>query len=74
MLMAVITSPANHRHIQKIQDTARRLALADGLDDKLAKSLAARGKAIVCISGGLHSTETVGRTLIESVYQAVSSL
>ena len=49
---------------------ARRLALGDGLSDEEARLMAAEGKAIVCIAGGLHADEVLGaQQLIELVYE-----
>jgi hypothetical protein len=71
--MAIITSPANHRNLARYQDIARRLALAEGLTDEQARELAAEGKAVVWIDGGLHSTEVLhAQVLMEMVYQMVS--
>ncbi|HUL73560.1 MAG TPA: M14 family metallopeptidase [Vicinamibacterales bacterium] len=73
-LMAIVTSPANHRNLARYQDISRRLALADGIaDDAAARALARDGKAVVWIDGGLHATETLGaQQLGEMVYQMVS--
>ncbi|MEW6323014.1 MAG: M14 metallopeptidase family protein [Acidobacteriota bacterium] len=72
-LMAIITSPENHRHLQKYKDIARRLALAEGLTDDQARALAREGKAVVWIDGGLHATEVLGAAqLTETIYQLVS--
>ena len=71
--MAIISSPANLKRLDHYQQISRRLALAEGLTDEQARELAAEGKAVVWIDGGLHSTETVGsQQLIEMVYQMVS--
>ena len=59
-LMAIITSPENHKNLQKYKDIARRLALAEGLTDDQARQLAREGKAVVWIDGGLHATEVLG--------------
>ncbi len=73
MLMAIITSPANHRNLAKYKDISRRLALAEGLTDDQAHGLAAEGKAVVWIDAGLHATETANaQALTEMVYQMVS--
>jgi Zinc carboxypeptidase len=73
MLMAVITSPANYAKIDRYKDIARRLALAEGLSDADARTLAKEGKAVVWIDGGLHATETLGaQQLVEHVWQMVS--
>jgi len=72
-LMAVVTSPANHRNLARYKDISRRLALAEGLTDAEARALAKEGKAVVWIDGGLHATETLGaQQLGEMVYQMVS--
>ena len=73
MLMAIVTSPANHARLARIKDTARRLALAEGLTDAGARTLAAGGKAVVWIDGGLHATEILGsQQLVELVWRMVS--
>lgn len=70
MLMAIVTSPANHRDLARYRDIARRLALADDLTDEQARALAAEGKAVVWIDAGLHATETANaQALTEMVYQ-----
>ncbi|HEX9703968.1 MAG TPA: M14 metallopeptidase family protein [Gemmatimonadales bacterium] len=72
-LMAIITSPANHRNLARIKEISRRLSLAEGLSDDEARRLAAEGKAVVWIDGGLHATEVLGaHQLMELVYQMVS--
>ena len=71
--MAIITSPENHRRLDRYQDIAQRLARAEGLSDDEARALAAEGKAVVWIDGGLHASEVLGaQQLIELVYQMVS--
>jgi hypothetical protein len=72
-LMAIITSPENHRSLQRYKDISRRLALAEGLTDDQARQLARDGKAVVWIDGGLHATEVLGaQQLTETIYQLVS--
>src|SRR5687768_7951567 len=72
-LMAIVTSPANHRNLARYKEISRRLALAEGLTDDQARALAKEGKAVVWIDGGLHATETLGaQQLGEMVYQMVS--
>ncbi|HDT13727.1 MAG TPA: peptidase, partial [Candidatus Aminicenantes bacterium] len=73
MLMAIITSPENHARLARYKDIARRLALAEGLDDEDARRLAAEGKAVVWIDGGLHATEILGsQQLVELVWRMAS--
>jgi hypothetical protein len=72
-LMAVVTSPQNHKNLDRYKDIARRLALAEGLTDEQARALAREGKGVVWFDGGLHATEVLGaHQLIETVYQLVS--
>ena len=72
-LMAIITSPGNHRRLDRYKEIARRLATAEGLTEDQARALAREGKAVVWIDGGLHATEVLGaHQLIETVHQLVS--
>ncbi|HEX9394650.1 MAG TPA: M14 family zinc carboxypeptidase, partial [Gemmatimonadales bacterium] len=72
-LMAIITSPENQKLLARYQGIARRLATAQGLSDSAAHVLAAQGRAIVWIDGGLHATEVLGaHQLMELVYEMVS--
>jgi len=72
-LMAILTSPDNHKRLARYKEISRRLALAEGLTDDQARALAKEGKAVVWIDGGLHATETLGaQQLGEMVYQLAS--
>jgi hypothetical protein len=72
-LMAIVTSPENHKLLARYQEISRRLSLAEGLTDDQARALAKEGKAVVWIDGGLHATEVLGaQQLGEMVYQMVS--
>ncbi len=72
-LMAIITSPENHKKLERYKEISRKLAQAEGVTDDQARALAKEGKAIVWIDGGLHATEVLGaHQLIETVYQLVS--
>ena len=72
-LMAIVTSPANHRNLERYRQTSMRLALADGVNEEEARALAREGKAVVWIDGGLHASEVLGaQQLGEMVYQMVS--
>lgn len=72
-LMAIVTSPENHKNLAKYRDISARLARAEGLSDDQARALAKEGKAVVWIDGGLHATEVLGaQQLGEMVYQMVS--
>ena len=71
--MAIVSSPANIRNLEKYRQMAGRLARAEGVNEAQAHELAAQGKAVVWIDGGLHASETVGsQQLMETVYQLVS--
>src|SRR5262249_48672675 len=71
-LMGVVTSPANHRALSRYQDVASRLARAEGVGEAEARLLAAEGKAVVWIDGGLHASETLcAQMLTETLYQFV---
>ncbi len=71
--MVVCTSPANLAKLDRYQDISRRLARAEGLSGTEARALAAEGRAVVWIDGGLHATETVGtHQLIETLWNFAS--
>jgi hypothetical protein len=71
--MAIISAAENLKQLDRYKDISRRLSLAEGLTDDEARALAAEGKAIVWIDGGLHASEVLGaQQLIETVYQLVS--
>ena len=68
--MMIVTSPENHKNLARYQEISRKLAHAEDLTDEQARALAAEGKAVVWIDGGLHATETVGiHQLIELAWQ-----
>ena len=72
-VMAIITSPENHKDLDKYKEISAKLALAKDLDRDEAARLAETGKAVVWIDGGLHATEVVGsHQLMEMVYRMVS--
>ena len=72
-LMAIVTSPENHKNLERLKEISSRLAHAGGLTDDQARALAKEGKAVVWIDGGLHATEVLGaQQLGEMVYQMVS--
>ncbi|MRG45469.1 peptidase [Chitinophaga sp. SYP-B3965] len=71
--MLIISDPENLKQLDHYKQISQKLAHAEGLTDEAARSLAAEGKAVVWIDGGLHATEVVGtHQLIESMYQLVS--
>lgn len=73
MVMAIISSPEIHKNLLRYKEISRRLALAESLTENEARKLAAEGRAVVWIDGGLHATEVLGsQQLVELVYQMVS--
>lgn len=71
--MAILSSPANIRNLDHYKQISQRLAHAEGMTEEQARQLAAEGKAIIWIDGGLHASESVGsQQLMEMVYQMVS--
>jgi len=73
MLLAVITSPRNQSRLARYKAISRRMALAEGLTEAEARRLAAEGRSVVWIDGGLHATEILGsQQLIELVWQMTS--
>ena len=71
--LVIISSPENIKQLDHYREINARLARAEGLDDAEAHKLAAEGKAVVWIDGGLHSSETVGfQQLVENIYELVS--
>jgi hypothetical protein len=55
--MFILTSPDNHKNINKYKKIAKQLTVAKGLTDDTARELAAKGKAIVSIDANMHATE-----------------
>ena len=71
--MMIVSSPQNLKKLDYYKNISRKLAHANGLTDAQAKALAATGKAVVWIDGGLHATEVVGaHQLIETMWQLIS--
>ncbi len=71
--MLIVTSPENHKKLDHYRAISQKLGNAEGLTQAQAKQLAAEGKAVVWIDGGLHATETVGiHQLIETAYNLLS--
>jgi hypothetical protein len=71
--MLIISAPENIKKIDTYKKISQQLARAEGLTDEQAHALAAEGKAVVWIDGGLHATEVVGmHQLIETAWQLIS--
>ncbi|WP_149113862.1 M14 family metallopeptidase [Limnoglobus roseus] len=73
-LAAIVTSPANLRQLDRYKKIAHDLAHARGINKEDAKKLAAEGKAVIWIDGGLHASEVLcAQALIETVYRYLSA-
>jgi hypothetical protein len=71
--MLIVSSPENIKNLDHYKSISQQLAHAENLTDDQAHALAAEGKTIVWIDGGLHATEVVAtQELIEIAYQLVS--
>ncbi|HEY1216463.1 MAG TPA: M14 family zinc carboxypeptidase, partial [Bryobacteraceae bacterium] len=67
--MLIVSSPENIKHLDHYKAISQQLAHAEGLTGQQARALAAEGKTVVWIDGGLHATEVVGaHQLIETAY------
>ena len=70
--MAILSSPANIARLAEYRKTSETLARGR-IDSATARRLAASGKAVVWIDGGLHATEVLGANqLLELVWQFTS--
>jgi hypothetical protein len=71
-VMAILSAPANLARLEEYRGISEQLARGR-IDEATARDLAARGKAVIWIDGGLHATEVLGATqLMELVWQFVS--
>ncbi|MES2417627.1 MAG: M14 metallopeptidase family protein [Bacteroidota bacterium] len=71
--MLIVSSPENLKNLEKYKAISQRMAHAEGLTPEEAKALAAEGKAVVWIDGGLHANEVVGaHQLIQMAYNLSS--
>jgi hypothetical protein len=71
--MLIVSSNENIKNLNRYKEISLKLARAEDISDKEAQVLAAEGKAVVWIDGGLHATETVGtHQLIETIWRFLS--
>ena len=71
--MLIVSSPENLKKLDRYKSISQQLAHAENLTDEQAHALAAEGKTVVWIDGGLHATEVVAtQQLIEIAYQLTS--
>ena len=74
MYVAAVSSPANIARLDRYQEIARKLAKAEGVDETAARAMAAEGKAVVWIDGGLHATEVVPpQALIAAIHDYLTA-
>ena len=72
-VLAVVSSEANLRQLDRYKSIAHRLALARDLTDDAARALAREGKAVVWIDFGLHSSEVAhGQTAPAFLFKVVT--
>jgi hypothetical protein len=72
--MGIITSPTNHKKLDRYREISRKLARVEVTDEVEARKLAAEGKAVVWIDGGLHASETLcAQALTETMYQLLAA-
>ncbi len=57
LVMAIVSSEENLKTLPAIRETARKLADPRGLSDAEVAALARDGKAVVLVTGNIHSTE-----------------
>jgi hypothetical protein len=73
MILAVISSEENIAHLDDYKNIAKRLSLVNGVSEEEAQSLAAQGKAIVWIDGGLHADEVApAQHIIQLTYDLLA--
>jgi zinc carboxypeptidase len=61
MVVVVMTSEENQKHLDRYREISRRLANPEGLSAEEARALIAEGKTIALVTCSIHSTE-VGST------------
>ena len=73
MIYAVISSEENMGKLEHYKEISRKLARVKGLNDEEARHLAAQGKAIVYIEGGVHAPEcSTTQSQIQLAYDLVT--
>ncbi|MGH9484149.1 MAG: M14 family zinc carboxypeptidase, partial [Terriglobales bacterium] len=74
MYLTVISSPQNLAQLNHYLAVNRKLTWARGLTPAQARQLAAEGKVVVHIDGGMHSTEVAGgQSMIALAYKLCSA-
>lgn len=71
--VAIVSSPANLARLDRYREISKTLAKAKGVTEDEARALAAEGKAVIWIDGGLHATETVPpQALIAALHEMLT--
>ncbi len=71
--LALISAAENLRNLDRYKGISQRLAHPAGMTDEEARNLAAEGRAIVHIDGGLHATEVAhAQHTIQLAYDLVT--
>ena len=69
--MAIVTSPENHRNLARYREISRRLALAEGLTDDLARLLTREDASPVVV---VDPSVLGGATSIRQAVRAIRSV
>jgi len=73
-MMAAVSSPANLARLDHFRDVSVKLGRATGLGESEARALAAEGKALVWVDGGIHASEVLTHAaIIAEVHDLVGS-
>jgi len=73
MIYAIVTSQANMARLDRYKEITRKLSLVAGVGTDEARALAAEGRVVVYIDGGLHATECApAQHLIQLAYDLVT--
>ncbi len=72
-ILAVITSPENHRNIDKIRDIGPTLAYSEDLSEEEEASIIKGGKAVISMAMSIHANEVGGAQMApELAYELVT--
>ena len=73
-MMAAVSSPENLARLEHYRDVSVKLGRAAGLGEAEARALAAEGKALVWVDGGIHASEVLTHAaIIAEVHDLVGS-
>jgi hypothetical protein len=71
--MMIVSSAENMKNLNHYKEISQKLAHAENLTDEQARALAAEGKGVIWVDGGLHANEVVAtQQLTEIIYQVLS--